>query len=230
MPQIGITIIKLEPHRMGEEVELTVRIAPVDAIGEDRADIRKMRIASKMMFEIGNIGVGSLPYSLNEEQFDTLEYNAKLWEVIRKGLDLLSYGDNTKASLVTKLRQRGYDRYLAEDAALYIAELGYINESRILAHTVEQLANVKLYGPTRIRNEVRKKGISEDIIRDELPELLDSVDFESNLVRLVERKCDFSRLGDQKYRESVYASFYRLGYSPSDTRTAIKTIQENRYE
>ncbi len=230
MPKIGITIIKLEPRKMGEEVELTVKLAPIGAESDTHTDIRKLCVASKMMFEIGNIGVGSLPYKLSEEQFDSLEYNSKLWEVVRKGLDLLSYGDNTKSALITKLKQRGYDKFLAEDAVEYIAGLGYIDESRIMARLVDQLANVKLYGTSRIKNEIRKKGISEEIIREELQELLKTVDFRENIMRLLKRKCDFSRLSEQKYRESIYAAFYRLGYSPQETKSAIKTIQEEEYE
>ena len=226
---LSISIVKLVSHRMGDEAELTVRIAPE---GEEasRADVRRLFVASKMLFAIGNIGAGSLPYTLTQEQFDTLEYDASMWEAVKKGIDILSYGDNTKAALITKLRQRGFDRYLSEDAADYIAALGYIDESRMLSRAVEQLANTKLYGSSRIKNELRKKGISQEIIRDELDALLAEVDFEANLVRLVSKKCDMARLADPKYRESVYAAFHRLGYSPSDTRAAIKTLQENEYE
>lgn len=206
---------------MGEEVELTVRLAA----GENE-DMQKLSVASKMLFEIGNIGVGSLPYPLTREQFDSLEYSAKLWEAVKKGLDLLSYGDNTKSALILKLRSRGFDKYTAEDAAEYITELGYIDERGIMERAVEQLANAKLYGKSRIKNELYKKGICREIITEYLPDMLDSIDFEANLCKLVKRKCDFDRLFDCKYRESFYASMYRLGYSPSETRTAIKSVME----
>jgi regulatory protein len=227
--ELSISIVKLVSHRMGDEAELTVRIAPKGA-EDQRADVRRIFVASKMLFEIGNIGVGSLPYALTKEQFDTLEYDASLWEAVKKGIDILSYGDNTKSTLITKLRQRGFDRYLSEDAADYIAGLGYIDESRMLSRAVDQLANTKLYGPSRIKNELRKKGISQEILRDELDALLEEIDFEANLLRLAAKKCDMTRLADPKYRESVYAAFHRLGYSPSDTRAAIKTLQENEHE
>lgn len=229
MPSLDIAIIKLESRRGGDEAELTVRIVPVgDASG--KADTRKLAVSSKMLFELGNIGVGSLPYPLTTEQLDTLLYQAELWETVKKGLDLLAYGDNTKSSMITKLKSRGYDKYTASDAADYLAQLGYIDERRMLARAVEQLANGKLYGPSRIKSELYKKGISRDILDDSLAELLEAVDFEENLIRLVEKKCDMTRLDDPKYRESVYAAFYRYGYSPSATRAAIKRIQEKNDE
>ena len=83
MSSLDITIIKLESRRGGDEAELTVRIAPAgDACG--KADTRKLAVASKMLFELGNIGAGSLPYPLTTEQFDTLSYQAELWEAVKK--------------------------------------------------------------------------------------------------------------------------------------------------
>lgn len=224
--EISIRITELEARRGGDEAALTVEIGA----GVGRAEIRKLTVASKMLFEIGNIGVGSIPYELTCEQFDSLEYSAKLWEAVKKGLDILSYGDNTKSALTLKLRKRGFDKYLSEDAAEYIAVLGYINEADMLARAVEQLANVKLYGPSRIKNELYKKGISRDVLDEYLGECLGAIDFGKNLLKLVRKKCDFDEISDRDYREKFYAAMYRLGYSPSQTRDAIKRIREENEE
>lgn len=214
-----IAIIKLEPRRMGEEVVLTVRISMG---GHEQTE--KLTVSAKMLFEIGNIGVDVLPYELSREDYDTLEYDASIWEAVKKGIDLLAYGDNTKSMLVTKLRQRGFDKYIAEDAAEYIVGLGFIDERRILENLVERLANVKLYGRSRIKNELYKKGISREILTEYLTDMLDEIDFEENLCKLINKKCDISRLDDAKYRESFFAAMYRLGYNPSETKKAIKTV------
>ena len=218
---ISINIVKLEPRRMGEEVQLTVRIAS----GENE-DTVKLTVSSKMLFEVGNIGVGSIPYELTREQFDSLEYSAKMWEAVKKGIDLIAYGDNTRSQLVMKLRARGFNKYTAEDAAQYVEELGYIDEKGILERSVHQLANVKLYGKSRIKNELYKKGISREVISEYLDGFLDEIDFSENLRKLIQKKCDFERIYDCKYRESLYAAMYRLGYSPSETRSAIKSAAE----
>ena len=138
---LKITIVALEARRGGDEAEITVKITADGG----REETKKLAVGAKMLFEVGNIGVGSLPYELSREQFDTLEYDAELWKAVKKGIDLLAYSDNTKLALVKKLRERSFDKYIAEDAAEYLAEVGYINESRILERAVEQLANVKLY-------------------------------------------------------------------------------------
>lgn len=224
--KLSIVITDIEARRGGDEAVLTIDISG----GGEHAEIRKLTLASKMLFEIGNIGMGSLPYALTPEQFDTLEYDAKLWEAVKKGLDILSYGDNTQSALCVKLRQRGFGKFISEDAVEYIAKLGYINEVQILERVVDQLASVKLYGPSRIKNEIYKKGISREVVAAHFENCLEKIDFEENLLRLVRRKCDLDEISDRAYREKFYAAMYRLGYSPSQTRDAIKRIGEENEE
>ena len=221
-----ITITKLESRRGGEEAVITVRIYG----GEGREETSKLTVASKMLFDIGNIGFGSIPYALSTEQYDTLLYDAELWVAVKKSIDLLSYGDNTKSVLVRKLRERGFDKYLSEDAAEYVASLGYIDELNMLEREVERLANVKLYGRSRIKAELYKKGISRDVISENLGGLLENVDFCENLLKLVRKKFDITSKDDRKYRESFYGAMYRLGYAPSETRGAINTVIEEENE
>ncbi len=224
--ELSISIVKLEARRMGEEAVLTVLLSA----GEGREETVKLTVASKMLFEIGNIGANTLPYVLTREQYDTLEYDAELWSAVKKGLDLLAYADNTKSALALKLRQRGFDKYTAKDAAEYISDLGYIDEKRMLIREVERLANVKLYGKSRIKNELYRKGISREVIDENLAEVLSEIDFSENLCKLVRKKCDFDRLNEPKYRQSLYGAMYRYGYSPSETKEAIKICTEEDYE
>lgn len=224
--ELSISIVKLEAKRMGEEADITVLISA----GEGKEETKKLSVASKMLFEIGNIGVNALPYPLTSEQYDILEYDAQLWSAVKKGLDLLAYADNTKSTLVQKLRTRGFDKYVAQDAADYICKLGYIDERHMMEREVERLANVKLFGKARIRNELYRKGLSREVMDEGLSELLSEIDFEENLCKLIRKKCDFTRLNDRKYRESFYGAMYRLGHSPSDTRAAIKLCIEEDNE
>ena len=99
-----IYIAALTPKRMGEEAELEINIEREIPSGDDpsvmtlRRETRRLTVSAKMLFEIGNIGVNVLPYKLTREQFDILEYDEKLWEAVKKGYDLLSYGDNTETA------------------------------------------------------------------------------------------------------------------------------------
>lgn len=221
---LSINITKLIPKNGGSEVGVEITLShPED---EAKREVTKLTVFAKMLFAIGNIGMGSLPYTLTREQYDELTYDGEIYAAAKKGMDILAYGDNTERGLVIKLRERGFDRYTAEDAASYLAENGYIDEKSFLARTVSRLADVKLYGKSRIKAELNKKGFSREVTSENLDELLYEIDFEENLYRLISKKCDIDSLSDVKYRESLYAAMYRYGYSPGETKTAISRLKD----
>lgn len=217
-----IAVTALEERLGGDEAVVTVVIS-----NGEHSEERKLSVASNMLFEIGRIGVGSLPYELSLEQFDSLEYSSRLWSAVKKALDLLSYGDCSKRRLTEKLIQRGFARELSEDAADYAERLGYIDEKGQLSRAVDSLA-AKGYGRSRIKQELVKKGISREVISDELEILLDGIDFDDSLTTLLERKVDFTRLDSTpeglKYRESVIAAMFRYGYPPSDVKRKLREM------
>lgn len=219
--ELSTQIISCESRRSGSERFLTLKIT-----NGEHFEKRGLAVGAKMLAESGIVDTESLPFTVTREQFDELEYMSGLWEAVKKGLDILSFADNTKAMLIKKLRERSFDKYIAEDAAEYLSRYGYINEADMLERLVDRLANVKLYGKSRIKTEIFKKGISREVIDENLESLFDEVDFGENLKKLLLKKCDIDSMSDRKYCESVYAAMYRLGYGVSETRDAIKIIQE----
>ena len=219
--ELSTQIISCESRRSGSERFLTLKIT-----NGEHFEKRGLAVGAKMLAESGIVDTENLPFTVTREQFDELEYMSGLWEAVKKGLDILSFADNTRAMLIKKLRERSFDKYIAEDAAEYLCRYGYINEADMLERLVDRLANVKLYGKSRIKTEIFKKGISREVIDENLESLFDEVDFGENLKKLLLKKCDIDSMSDRKYCESVYAAMYRLGYGVSETRDAIKIIQE----
>ncbi len=219
--EISTRIISCESRRSGSERFLTLEITD----GE-HSEKRAFAVGAKMLAELGSIDTQNLPFPITRDNFDTLEYMSELWKAVKKGLDILSFADNTKVQLIKKLRERSFDKYIAEDAAEYLCRYGYIDEVGMLERLVDRLANGKLYGRSRIKAEIYKKGISRDTVDEKLAVLFDEIDFEENLKKLLYKKCDIDSLSDRKYRESVYAAMYRYGYSISQTRDAIKLIEK----
>lgn len=223
--ELVANIVAIEARRGGAERLVTLTLSD----GE-HTQTQKFAVGVKMLREVGGFDVEKLPCTITREQVDTLEYNSKLWTAVKKGLDILEYSDNTRAQMIKKLRERSFDKYISEDAADYLVANGYIDEGGMLERLVDKLANGKLYGKSRIKTELYKKGISRSLIDERLAELFEEIDFEANLRRLIVKKCDVSSLSDRDYRERVYAAMYRLGYGVSDTRDAIKYIMEENEE
>lgn len=160
--------------------------------------------------------------NINEDEL------AELREVItvRRGynyaVSLLARRDHSEKELITKLNLKGYSEG-AQQAIDKLKSAGYIDDERFARLYVKELQNLKKYGKRRIEQELYRKGIDRDIIRDVLEETQFSV---SDLVGLIEKKY-MRYLFDEKGIKKTINALMRLGYSYSEIKDALREIDEN---
>ena len=65
---------------------------------------------------------------IGTETFELTEKSAKICEACRRGENILGYGANSKKLLEMKLRRKGFDAEIAEEAVKKLSERGYIDE------------------------------------------------------------------------------------------------------
>lgn len=163
----------------------------------------------------------------NGKEVDSVELNEIIETVnIRRAynyaVSLLSRRDHSEKELMTKLTQKGYTQG-AEEAIAKLRDGGYVSDERFARLYVRELQTFKKYGKRRIEQELFRKGIDREIIR----EVLEKTNFdESDLVSLIERK--YGRyLSDEKGIAKTINGLLRMGYSYGEIRDALKTINEN---
>lgn len=164
-------------------------------------------------------------YNGKEVESDELEEIKQIVSVRRAynyAVTLLSRRDHSERELMTKLSQKGYTDG-AEEAIAKLRNGGYVSDERFARLYVRELQTLKRYGNKRIEQELYRKGIDRDIIR----EVLEETDFDENqLVSLIERK--YGRyLSDEKGIQKTINGLLRMGYSYGEIRDALKIINEN---
>ena len=164
-------------------------------------------------------------YNGKEVDSDELEEIKRIVNVRRAynyAVSLLSRRDHSERELMTKLSQKGYADG-AEEAVSKLRDGGYVSDERFARLYVRELQTLKKYGKKRIEQELYRKGVDREIIR----EVLDETDFEQDdLVSLIERK--YGRyLGDEKGLQKTINGLLRMGYSYGEIRDALKVINEN---
>lgn len=121
--------------------------------------------------------------------------NALLYETERavnltraknKAYTYLSYGDMSSKKLFDKLTHAGFDEQTALDCVDAMKSVGYIDDTRYAMSLANNLAAVKLYGPRRIREELRVRGISAEDTDMALDSL--ETDFEQSVKKLINGK------------------------------------------
>lgn len=172
---------------------------------------RALVISADAYFEAGKPSAGM---ALSAEAFEQLADAAARYAAIREGLYLLTYSDNSRAKLVSKLRVRGHAKRYAEEAAEYLVKKGYIDEREQLRQEILRLANQKLYGKRRIVAELYQKRYDLTLVREVYAECIDSIDFEANKRRLLEKKFGTARPKPASAAEyaKIKAFLYRYGY------------------
>lgn len=138
------------------------------------------------------------------------------------GLRLLSYRDHSLKELVSKLVQKGHKRQYAENAAVKLADYGYLNDERYAQNLAESLLERKGMNVNAIKSELLRKGISREIAEN-IAETLD-IDPVLRIIDLLKTK--FSRkISDEKNVKRTVAALQRLGYRWSDINAAFRRLE-----
>ncbi|MBR2906755.1 MAG: RecX family transcriptional regulator [Clostridia bacterium] len=155
---------------------------------------------------------------IDEETFLALERAAEFSEAVRIGLRMLAFGSNTRRGLENKLCRKGVAHEAAQEASLYLAQRGYIDEERDAVREAER--NVaKLRGRNRIRATLYEKGYCDAAVAT-AERYLDGVDFVVLCKRLIARRYE-KVLDDPSEYKRVAAALMRNGYTMSEIRAAL---------
>jgi len=156
---------------------------------------------------IGRPAVGD---ELDAGQTEVLLYADEYLRAKKKALSLLSYSDNSKRTLYSKLaRVARFRRDIAEEVVREMVSLGYIDEERQVRRLIERYANNALEGPLSIISRLVGKGYSAALASRTLDGMIASgeVDFEESLERLKAMK-----LPEDYTEEQLSLLLHRYGY------------------
>lgn len=153
----------------------------------EEGELARYTVSASCYADMGCPEVGDF---LSEDQLFMLREADELHRARKKALSLLSYADNNRRNLMTKLTRAGFKREVASDVTDEMVSLGYVNEARQLQRLVLNEANVKLRGPSRIIPALVAKGYSSSDVRKAMCELTESgeIDFKKNAKLLMEKK------------------------------------------
>ncbi len=215
----GYAVLDVRPDGEGAFV-LVVLSCPREGDRSDR-DRVTVRLLVEQYAELAPKR-GELP----PEQADALIGAGRLAEAVRRAATLLQYGDSSERRLIYKLTAKGIDRADAEAAVAYLVAKGMIAEDRGAVRRAEQDAR-KLWGPRRIREDLRAQGYGSEAIEAAMLALDDrEVDFAQSCATVIRRKwggVPTDRAARAKYR----AALLRLGFESDTVREAERLILGN---
>lgn len=209
-----VKIDKISPAENGETVRIDITISDGE---HTQAETRI--VSAAQFFDLG-VSTGEIP----KEKYECIDHLARVTAAIKKGIDLLSFAQNTEKGIARKLTAKGFDREISAEAAKFLSDVGYIDEKSQAEELCRELAERKLYGKARIKNELFKKEFSTEATENAL--LID-VDFAEVCAERIRKTIGIEPfIGTRDSRGKAIASLMRYGFSVENVRDALALIAE----
>lgn len=153
---------------------------------------------------------------LADEDLANLKNRAVIDKAKTRALDLVSRRPRSRWELEDCLKRKDYGKEVIEGTIKTLSDLGYVNDMDFARRWVENRRLLKATSKRRLRQELKQKRISEDIIGQVLDE--DETDEREVLRELIARKRKQS-----KYQDNLKLMQYlsRQGYSYDDIKTVL---------
>lgn len=167
-----------------------------------------------------NLTIGD---KLQKDYIDNLLKFEERNKVINSALRYLSYRQQSEKELIQKLRLKSYCESDISFALDYCKSKNYINDREFAKSFIRDKTNLNKYGSIRIRYELLKKGVDEDIIDKVL-----NIDFDEEYptaLQLGMKKISAYKSDDRNTRYRKLASYLqRKGYSYEIVSKVLKEL------
>lgn len=142
-----------------------------------------------------------------------------------KALYLLEHRNHSKKELADKIARTAVSREAAQAAADRMEELGLLNDEAYARDLARELFTRKRYGAMRVKQELKRKGIGEELIGGLLEQYGGEETALENIQVVLDKKYAGWE-GDEKIRRRAFSALQRLGYSYGLIRQAMRVEDE----
>lgn len=148
-------------------------------------------------------------------------------EALQRAFKFLSYRPRSEAEVRTKLRQLGFPQKSVETTLEKLRSLNLVNDEIFARSWARGRAEGRGYGPLRIEQELRQKGIARPLISQVVKETFGREEGQERARVLVAKRFRGKDLGDRKVLHRVVAFLQRRGYRSSLIAEILKTPLED---
>ena len=158
---------------------------------------------------------------LGEETLEALRSSAKTSQVKAQASGMIGRRALSKSELQRRLIRGGAAEADAQAAADWLEDIGAVDDPAYAAAVVRDYGR-RGYGPARIREELRRRGVPRELWEVALEELPDSEDILDDLIR---KRCR-GDLSDPREVKRLSDGLLRRGFSWSQVKEALSRYTE----
>ncbi len=158
---------------------------------------------------------------LDEEQLAALRVSARASSAKAQAANIIGSRALSKHDLEKRLMKKGADEADAKAAADWLEDIGAVDDASYAAALARHYGE-RGYGPARVREELRRRGVPRELWDAALEELPDSGEV---LDALIQKRCK-GDLSDPKERKRTCDALLRRGFSWGEVRSAMGRYAE----
>ena len=142
----------------------------------------------------------------------------------KRALYLLGERMMCRGELLSKLTKT-YVEEIAEQAADYVCDLGYVNDEQYAPKLADYLIKRKKLGVRRARYEMLRRGLDRELVENTLADIPDD-EIDEELTALISKKYS-QKVSDYDDRRRTIAALARRGYDFGAIKRCIDAFVQN---
>ncbi len=157
---------------------------------------------------------------ISEERYNYILNNTIYVKAYQKADRYIGFKMRTEKEVRDKLKEEGYNDDIIEKVISSLLKYKYIDDSAYSKMYISDCIRLKKWGPQRIKMELYKKGVSQNII-DSAIEESDLDDRESIIESLLEKRIKNTPI-DLKEKQKHFNFLLRRGFNSEDIKKVIE--------
>lgn len=153
---------------------------------------------------------------VDEETLEALRASARSSSARAAAASMIGSRALSKKELTKRLIQKGSEESDARAAADWLEDIGAVNDAGYAASLVRHYGG-RGYGPARVREELRRRGVDRALWDEAMEEMPDAG---AILDQLIRKRCR-GDLSDPKERRRTSDALLRRGFSWSEVKAAM---------
>lgn len=169
---------------------------------------------------------------LSAAEWQTIVEDDRVAKAKARAFDYLAHKPRTVTEVRRKLREKDYPDPIIETVIERLHELNYLDDAHYAEQYVARRFSHKGYGPVRIRQELRKRGIDRPLAESAVEDFFeDESTLEAAREKAEKRWPRIAREDDaRKRRDKLYRYLKRRGYTYDTIRVVIDEMEAQHEE
>jgi regulatory protein len=173
---------------------------------------------------------GRYAFSLSTELAITLRVGESMsearsvWRAYDAALHFLGSRPRSEREIRDRLARHEYDPYVVDRVIARLRQIKLVDDAAFATYWVEQRATHRPRGARLLKQELRQKGVSQDVVSEALLE-----DDENGAYRAAARKAVSLRALDERtFKQRLGAFLQRRGYGYETVRSVVNRLWADR--